>query len=380
MSLIFYLFIAFVALSILVFFHELGHYTAAKFFGVRVERFSIGFGKILARKQWLDTEWVFSAIPLGGYVKMKGQDDSDPGNRGQRVAKSTLGVDFHTPDSPQYDHDSYTAKKPWQRIIILLAGPAANFILAFFVYLAIAFGGAPAVVAHDYLPPIVKEVQKDSPAQQAGILPGDKILKVNDNPVKYWYEIGKLIRNSIGGITLTIERSGRVMRVALNTKTVDGKNQFQEDIKKKIIGIQTDISRDNIIPFTPIEALFYAWNETKKSATMIATGVKKMATGEIESKHVGGAITIFDVIMKFAEKGIVYLLFIMALISVNLGVLNLLPIPALDGGHIMFNLYEIITRREPSEAALYYLTVLGWGILFGLMGLGLYNDVNRLWG
>jgi len=361
MSLIFYLFIALVALSVLVFFHELGHYTAAKFFGVKVERFSIGFGKILSRKQCCGTEWAFSAIPLGGYVKMKGQDDSDP------MLKSK-------------DFDSYNAKKPWQRIIILLAGPLANLILAFFVYLLIAIGGAPAVVATDYLPPVVSQVQKDSPADKAGIHAGDKIQKVNGIAVTYWYEIGHLIRNSTGQINLEIQRGSAPLMLTLDTQIINGKNQFQETVKRKIIGINTDIPKELNIHFTLQGALFYAWNETKKSATMIAVGTKKMVTGEIDSKNVGGAITIFDVIMKFAERGIVYLLFVMALISVNLGVLNLLPIPALDGGHIMFNLYEMITRREPSEAALYYLTLFGWALLLGLMGLGLYNDVNRIWG
>ena len=361
MTLLFYLFIAFLSLSVLVFFHELGHYAAAKFFGVKVERFSIGFGKILSRKQCCGTEWAFSAIPLGGYVKMKGQDDSDP------TLKST-------------DPDSYNAKKPWQRIIILLAGPIANLILAFFVYLAIALSGAPAVVAVDYLPPVVNQVSPDSPAEKAGVQKGDIILQVNQTPITYWYEIGTTIRHSNGDIQLKIKRDGQIKTIILGTKIIDGKNEFQEAIKRRIIGINTDISRDKVITFTPAQALFYAWNETKKATLLIATGVKKMTTGEVGAENVGGAITIFDIIMKFAEKGIIYLLFVMALISVNLGVLNLLPIPALDGGHIMFNLYEMITRREPSEAALYYLTLFGWALLLGLMALGLYNDVNRIWG
>ena len=361
MTLLFYLFIAFVSLSVLVFFHELGHYMAAKFFAVKVERFSIGFGKILSRKQCCGTEWAFSAIPLGGYVKMKGQDDSDP------TLKSN-------------DHDSYNAKKPWQRIIILLAGPVANLILAFFVYLVIAVGGAPAVVAADYLPPVVHEVSPDSPAKKAGVQKGDIILQVNQTDITYWYEIGKTIRTATGDIQLKIKRDNEIQTLLLGTKVIDGKNEFQESVKRRIIGINTDISRDKVIHFEPAEALFYAWNETKKASILIATGVKKMTTGEVGAENVGGAITIFDIIMKFAERGIIYLLFVMALISVNLGILNLLPIPALDGGHIMFNLYEMITRREPSEAALYYLTLFGWALLFGLMGLGLYNDINRMFG
>ncbi len=361
MTIAFYIFLALVSLSVLVFFHELGHFSAARFFGVKVERFSVGFGKIVARKECCGTEWVFAAIPLGGYVKMKGQDDSDP------TAKSN-------------DDDSYNTKKPWQRIIILLAGPIANFILAFFVYLTIAISGAPASVASDYLPPVVGHVQDDSPAKESGIMLDDIIESVNGHHITYWYEVGEGIRNSKGDIELDIIRDGVKKSLTLKTLEVNSTNEFMEQIQKRIIGISTKIDANTTIEFTPSEALFYAWNETKKASILIATGVKKMSTGEVGSENVGGALTIFDIIMKFAQMGVVYLLFIMALISVNLGVLNLLPIPALDGGHIMFNLYELITRKEPSEKVLYYLTLLGWAMLLALMMLGMYNDINRMWG
>ena len=361
MSIIFYLFVAFVVLSVLVFFHELGHFSAARVFGVKVERFSIGFGKIVSRKECCGTEWAFSAIPLGGYVKMKGQDDTNP------TLKSN-------------DKDSYNTKKPWQRIIILLAGPLANLILAFFVYLTIAISGAPAVVATDYLPPVINKVIKNSPAQKANLKQGDIIIKINNTPIKYWYQIGKIINGSNSDIKLTIKRGGQLKNITLRTNTIDGLNEFQEKIKRRVIGIAPAISKNMKIDFTLPDALFYAWNETKKAATLIAVGTKKMATGEMDSKNIGGALTIFDVMMKFAQKGIIYLLFVMALISVNLGVLNLLPIPALDGGHIVFNLYELITRREPSETVMYYLTLAGWAFLLALMFFGIYNDVNRIWG
>ena len=361
MGVILYLILALLALSVLIFFHELGHFLVARAFGVKVERFSIGFGKVLTRKECCQTEWAFSAIPLGGYVQMKGQDDTNP------LAKSD-------------DRDSYNSKKPWQRILILLAGPFANIVTAFFLYLIIALNGAPLITAKDYLPPVVGKVAPDTPASKAGLKEGDYILAINGAPVKYWYQLGELIQKSPEPILLTIKRGDRELNLKLNTKIVTSSNEFGEKFKRKIIGISPKVDKDTIIHFSFSEALFYAWNETKKASFLISKGVAKISTGEVSSKNVGGPITIFDLMMRFAKAGFIYLLFITALISVNLGILNLLPIPALDGGHIVFNLYEMITRRPPSESVYYRLTVLGWVFLGAIMFLGLYNDINRIWG
>ncbi len=361
MSIILYFILILLALSILVFFHELGHFTVARLMGVKVERFSIGFGKILTRKYCCKTEWAFSLIPLGGYVKMKGQDDSDPTLRSS-------------------DIDSYNSKKPWQRILILVAGPFANFLVAFFLYLIIAIHGAPLIAAKDYIPPVVGKVVPKSPAQEAGVKSGDKILSVDGKSIKYWYQIGEAIQKAPDKISLSIQRGDKILKLTLSSKIIDDKNEFHQKIKRKIIGISPMVKADTIIEFSPTQALFYAWNETKKSSLLIARGVQKMGTGEVSTKNVGGPITIFDIMIKFAQAGFLYLLFITALISVNLGVLNLLPIPALDGGHIMFNLYELITRRPLNDNAYYYLTIFGWIILGGLMFLGLFNDFHRLLG
>jgi len=346
--------ISLIVLSLLVFFHELGHFSAARFFGVRVEVFSIGFGKKLYSRTIGDTQWSFSLIPLGGYVKMKGQDDSDPTKK-------------------SFDGDSYNTKQPWQKIIILLAGPFANFLLAFVLYLIIAFAGVPKIVAD------IGEISPDTPAFTAKLQKGDKIISINNQPILYWEDIGKSIENNSGAINIEIKRSGETLVVPLTPKNIVDKNIFGDEVKRKIIGIKP-LGTQTVIYLNPIEATQYAINQTKNATLLITKGVEKLITGAVPSDQVGGVVSIVDITSKASNDGFVTLLFFAALISVNLGVLNLLPIPALDGGHIMFNLYEMITKKAPSDAVLYKLTLVGWGLLIGLMFLGLYNDINRLLG
>ena len=339
-------------LSFLVFFHELGHFTAARFFGVQVDVFSIGFGKKLLTKQIGKTLWSFSLIPLGGYVKMKGQDDSDP---------TLINHD-----------DSYNTKKPWQRIIILLAGPFANFLLAFLIYLSIATIGVPTLLS------TVGEVNSTQPAYTAGLLTGDKITEINGNPIQYWKEIGDAIKNAPPTLKMTVLRENNYVELTVTPRTQRMINIFQEEIERKIIGIKPDINSSINIPYNPIESLEYAYAQTKASSLLIAKSIQKLVAGAVPLDQMGGVVSIVDVTAKASHVGFIALLFFTALISVNLGVLNLLPIPALDGGHIVFNLYEMITRKAPNEEVMYKLTLLGWGILLSMMLLGLYNDINRI--
>ena len=346
--------VALLVLSVLIFFHELGHFTAARFFGVRVDVFSIGFGKKLYTKVIGDTQWSISAIPLGGYVKMKGQDDSDP-------------------TKISYDEDSYNVKKPWQRIIILLAGPFANFLLAFILYFAIANIGVPKLL------PYVGTVGADTPALTAGLQKNDRLMQINGINIQYWENIGQHINAAKADITLIVEREQQLVTLQLSPKVIDDQNIFGEKITRRIIGISPS-GKQTTVYFGFIEGLDYAWEETKKASLLIVQSVQKLITGVVGADKLGGIITIVDVTAEASSAGILALFFFTALISVNLGVLNLLPIPALDGGHIMFNLYEMITGKTASEKVMMYITMVGWALLISLMMLGLYNDINRLMG
>lgn len=343
---------ALLVLSAMIFFHELGHYSAARFFGVYVEVFSIGFGKRLASFRWLNTQWQISAIPLGGYVKMKGQDDLDP------TAISN-------------DSDSYNSKKPWQRIIILLAGPLANFALAWVFFYAIALGGPQT------LSPVIGNVLKDSPAAMAGLQKGDIVHKINNESIQEWNELSDIIKSSVHPVTFEIERNHQLIALTVTPKVTQTHNIFKETVYQPMVGIAP--SGDvHTLELSGISAFSYATHETYTSSLLIFQSVQKLITGVVPAKEVGGVVSIAKITADAAEYGWMSLLFFSALISVNLGVLNLLPIPALDGGHVMFNLYEMIRRRAPSEAVITQLTIGGWVLLLGLMSLGLYNDITRL--
>ena len=346
--------VSLLVLSALIFFHELGHYWAARLMGVYVETFSIGFGrKIASYKKW-GTEWKLAVIPLGGYVKMKGQDDSDPTKK-------------------SYDSDSYNVKTPSQKIFILLAGPLANFVLAFFLYFVIALGGP------NILSPVIGKVVKDSPAFVAGLETNDTIRSINGIKISTWKDMAEIIEYSTASLDLEIERDKYIYHKVLTPKISETTNMFNETIQKKMIGIGS-AGVTHKLELNAGETISYAIEQTAFASTMIFTGLKKLLVGEVPAKELGGVISIVKLTSDATDAGWMSVLFFAALISVNLGVLNLLPIPALDGGHIMFNLYELIFKREASEAIVIKLTIAGWVILFSLMGLGIYNDINRLIG
>ena len=348
------IFVALLVLSALIFFHELGHYLAARAVGVYVEVFSIGFGnKIASFRRW-GTEWRIAMIPLGGYVKMKGQDDTDPSKK-------------------NYDDDSYNTKTPLQRMFILFAGPLANFVLAYVLYFFIALGGPNA------LSPVIGEVVKDSPAFIAGLEANDTVHAINGVAITTWNEMADLIGDAKGSLEFQIQRGNLLEFKVITPQMRETTDIYGDKVQRKMIGI-TSAGVTHTLDLGFFETLSYAADQTVFASTLIFTGLKKLITAEVPASELGGVITIVKLTSDATDAGWMAVLFFAALISVNLGVLNLLPIPALDGGHIMFNLYEFITRHVPSEAVIIKLTIAGWVVLFGLMGLGLYNDINRLLG
>lgn len=346
--------IALLVLSFLVFFHELGHFFVARLCGVSVEVFSIGFGKKIARFHWAGTEWAVSAVPLGGYVKLKGQDDSKP----------TL---------KDHSADSYMSKTPLQRIAILLAGPAFNLLLAFLIYVGVGFVGKMELL------PIVGEVRAGYPADLANLRPGDKIVAVNAKAIQTWSDLDSMITTSSGTLNVDILRGNSPLSVQITPIMQEGKNIFGESIMRRVIGIVSS-GESGKVQRSGVQALFFGVDELVNASTLIVQGIIKLISGVLPSSEVGGVVSIVSVIGEASHVSFISLLWLSALISVNLGILNLLPIPALDGGHIVFNLYEFIMRKAPNEQVMYYLTLCGWAILLLLMFFGLYNDIFRLLG
>ncbi|AJE02982.1 RIP metalloprotease RseP [Geobacter pickeringii] len=343
---------AIVVLGILIFVHELGHFIFAKLFRVGVEKFSLGFGPKLLGKQIGETEYLISAFPLGGYVKMVGE-----------------GADSEL--SEEEKARSFAEKHPLQRIAIVAAGPSFNLLFAWFVFIVVFMVGVPSATTK------IGEVVKDKPAARAGIAAGDVITSVNGKNVTRWEEMAAQIAASKGAsLVIEIKRGDAVKTFRLMPETRTGKNLFGETVTSPVIGVVAS-SETVIDRFGPGEAFVkgsaQAWNVVKLTALSLV----KIVERAVPLDTIGGPIMIAKMAGQQAEAGGVSFLAFMALLSVNLGVLNLLPIPILDGGHLVFYLWELVFRRPVSPRAREIAQQIGLALLIGLMVLAFYNDIAR---
>ncbi len=343
---------AIIVLGILIFVHELGHFIFAKLFGVGVEKFSLGFGPKLIGKKIGETEYLLSAFPLGGYVKMVGE-----------------GGEGEIPEEEKAR--SFAEKSPLRRIGIVVAGPGFNLIFAWFLFIVIFMVGVPSATTK------VGEVVKDKPAARAGMVAGDVVTAVNGKKVARWEEMATEI-SAAKGQALDIEiRRGAVtktFRIVPETRT--GKNLLGENVTSPVIGVvaagETVIDR-----YPPIEAFSRGSSQTWTVIELTALSLVKIVERAIPLDTIGGPIMIAKMAGQQAEAGGVSFLAFMALLSVNLGVLNLLPIPILDGGHLIFYLWELVFRKPVSMRAREIAQQVGLALLIGLMVLAFYNDIAR---
>jgi len=249
---------------------------------------------------------------------------------------------------------------------------AALLLLAIILlYYAIALMGANAYQ------PVIGMVQPDSPAMEAGLAKGDRILAINDRKIRTWDDLSDIISHSSGSIEMLVDHNGTLKDMIIAPRELEAKNIFGEKVRKRMIGIGPS-GEITTVKYDPLSAFGYAWKQTVAAGKMIVVSIEKLIEGVVPAKEMGGVIAIVQVTADAAQHGLVALFALTALISVNLGVLNLLPIPALDGGHIVFTLYEMLFRRPPNEEVVYRLTLAGWGILMALMVFTIYNDIARI--
>lgn len=343
-----------IVLGVLVFVHEFGHFLLAKLMGVGVEKFSLGFGPRIVSKKIGMTEYMISAIPLGGYVKMVGESPE------KELDDSLLRL-------------SFSHKGLFKRSLIVLAGPVFNLLLSvsiFFVFFQVS--GLPI------MKPEVGEVQEGMPAHEAGIRRGDRVISIDGKPVTRWEEMADLIKQSSGRpLPIEILRGNSTVLVKVAPKLLSSQNLFGEQVDKYVIGITASgavtVQQLNLFQCLA-QGVFQTWQIAK--LTVLAIG--KIITGTVSAKTLGGPIMIAQLAGQQAEAGIINLIFFMALLSVNLGIINLLPIPVLDGGHLLFFLIEAVSRRPLNHKMREVAQQIGIFILILLMIYVFYNDIARI--
>lgn len=345
-------------LGLLIFVHELGHFLFAKLFGVRVLKFSLGFGPKLAGKVIGETEYVISAFPLGGFVKMFGENPDE-----QKIA-------------PEDKDRSFAHKPVWQRFMVVLAGPLFNLGFAVVLFfLVFTFAGIPTSVDTTR----IGKVNENSPAAMAGLQKDDVIVSIDNTEMQGWMDVLEAVKNSQGkAIQLVVTRGNEKLPLELVPAIDSVKNVFGEEVEQRyMIGI---MKSDQLTyeKSTIAGALINACRQTWMYITLTVMGFVKIIQQVVPASEIGGPILIAQIAGEQMKAGWMNLIYFMSLLSVNLGILNLLPIPVLDGGHLVFLTIEGLRRKPMNERAQIVAQQIGIGLLGSLMIFVFYNDIVRL--
>lgn len=438
-----------VLLGILIFVHEFGHFLFAKLLGVKVLKFSLGFGPKLLGRKYGDTEYLISAVPLGGYVKMLGQSDNPQGEEEEIPEEEKVRA--------------YNFQPVWKRFLIVFSGPFFNLLFAALIFVLVFFSGVPVPL------PDIGNVEENSPAAAAGLLTGDRVIEIDGKDIASWHDISEAISNNQGNkLLFKVKRDNLIIEVQVSPEKKVDKNIFGEDKEGWSVGIEplvlpvvgevmkgsradeagllksdriieinggslktwhdmTDLIHENpekpllfriqrgqqvmdvtitpkkevyqipdgekkaigligikplgndfIKKFGPIESVSLGLKRTWDISVLTILSMVKLIQRVIPSNTIGGPIMIFQMAGEQASQGALNFFTFMAVISINLGVLNLLPIPILDGGHILFLGIEAVIRRPLNENVVMIAQKVGLVLLLSLMAFAFYNDIVRL--
>ncbi len=357
-----------ILIMIVVFIHEYGHYYFAKRYGVGVTDFSIGFGReIFGWNDKSGTRWKVCWIPLGGYVKFFGDRNVFSQTEQQEI------INKYSEDDRQ---KLFILKPLYQRSLIVAAGPLANFFLAILIFTMINM-----FVGKDLTPALVDEVQKDSPAFVANMKKNDTIIYIDNKKVESILEVSTFINISTAEtIEFVVLRNDQEISLLVKPNLVDGKDSLGNSVKKRMIGIKLSPFNNEYTKqrLGPTKAIYYSVKEVWFVTTTSLNYLGKMITGSADSSQLGGPIRIAKITGQVAEYGIIPFLSIMAYISISLGLINLFPIPMLDGGHLMFYLIEKILGRPLSQKIQEGFFRIGLFLLLSLMFFVTFNDLKDL--
>ncbi|MDX5592734.1 RIP metalloprotease RseP [Pseudovibrio sp. SPO723] len=354
-------------LTIVVFFHELGHFLVARWCGVKVEAFSIGFGpELFGRNDKKGTRWKLSAIPLGGYVRFSGDENE----------ASVPDQDALSRMSEEDRKGAFQTKPVWQRAAVVAAGPIANFILAILIFAGLFFFYGKAETL-----PRVDVVRVGSAAEIAGIQPGDIVVSINGNEISSFTDLQRVVSASADlPVQIGLDRSGELVEVTAVPERQEVTDRFGNKQKIGILGIQRNATQDDVtvVRYGPIEALAEGVNETWFIVERTGGYIAGLFAGREDPDQLGGPIRVAQISGQVASFGILPLINLTAVLSVSIGLLNLLPVPMLDGGHLMFYAAEAARGKPLAPKVQEYGFRIGITLVLMLMVFATWNDLRLL--